>query len=953
MVKVLYFCETMNRLKQPIFVHITVLFVLIILVSACKSTKNVPTGRHLLVSNKIFVTGDKVNTDEIEEVIKQQPNSKFLGLRMKLGFYNSIDSAKLVKHKELKYQRLIKKNKRKIKREIRINTKKRNKAIRKGQSDYIYKKIKLKDTINPNLTWREKVKFKLGEAPVIADSSLLNRSVKQVHSYFKSKGYFSATAYGDFDTIFKRKKDKRKVIAHYHATTGERTIVDSISYSCDNPGIQNDFLRFIRKESDKNDLNSYFKAALIDKKAVNMPFDAEKLDAYRDELAEYMRDQSYFGFQSNQISYKADTTLRPKKMSLTFVFGDRAIQSKEKGDSVYYVKHVSTKVNQVYFHFCDTSNYPGNFREDMKKLDLELKQNNFLITRDTFLYKELKRPVENYAASNETGKKVIYKSQVNKKINGEFKDSIDFDPHRMATFYYNGGLFVSPKLVETQNYLENENYYKEYYLERSFDRLVQLNLFAVIKPEIIETYPGSGIVEVHYYLVPAVRQSFSFEPRAKNSNGFLGLTASLNYNNKNIFRSGTNFTFSISGGFESNPSVFSTNDKGKKIKTQGRSFNTFEFGPSLKLDIPGLFPFGVTILGKRQRPRTEISAAYNYQHRPDFDRGVFQFNYLYKFLVGDGKTQTVSFGFPGFSVIKYVSLTPRKDFEAKINQLNDLFLKNAYRDQFIWEDFKMTFDYDNKEARNRKSKKIRFLYGANFSIAGNLVNAMTNVNPKYDDQGHKTLFGVPFSQFTVLDNKAIVYYEVAKNQTLAFRAMAGVGFPMKNSPTSLPYDYSFFGGGANDNRGWAARTLGPGSYQGYLDPNQVLTQIGDIRFNSSLEYRIGTGGLFNHALFVDAGNIWTMKSDPNRVGGQFSARFLKELAVSVGYGLRLDFSYFIFRLDLGVPIHNPGLPEGERWIFTPKTKFYQQAEQIFGTDYKSHIPLLYIPRINFGIGLPF
>ena len=143
--------------------------------------------------------------------------------------------------------------------------------------------------------------------------------------------------------------------------------------------------------------------------------------------------------------------------------------------------------------------------------------------------------------------------------------------------------------------------------------------------------------------------------RDRNSNGFLGLSASLNYTNKNIFRTGTNFIFSISGGFESNPSVFSTYDTGNKVKTQRRSFNTFEFGPSAKLDIPGLFPFGVTILGKRQRPRTELSAAYNHQARPDFTRSVLQFNYIYKFLVGDGKTQSVSFGLPGASVIKYVS----------------------------------------------------------------------------------------------------------------------------------------------------------------------------------------------------------------------------------------------------------------------------------------------------------
>lgn len=929
---------------------------LLFVIYSCSATKSVPDGQLLLVKNEIEVTGDKIRVGDVEDVIKQQPNSKFLGMRMKLAFYNAIDSTKLVEKKIKKYEKLRKKNARKKAREIRVNEKRRQRAIRKGEADYIYKTVKLKDTLDPNLTWRERFKYKLGEAPAIADTGMLHRSVKQIEAYMHSKGYFYAIATGELDTIrklFNKKKTKKKAKAIYQIETGPQYFIDTVRVISGNKAIENEFHRFLKKENDKNGLNEAFKASVLDGKTVKIPFDADKLDSYRDELAEYFRDQTYYGFVTNNISYKADTSARDMHMNLSIVFGDRLVTNKEVSDTAFYIKHVSTKVKDVYFHFADTSRYKGNFREDMKNLDQELRVNNFLITRDTFLYKELENKVENYAESEAQGKKVIFKSAVDKNVLGKYKDSIDFDPHRMATFYYNGELFVDPKLVETQNYLENENYYKEYYLERSFARLVQLNLFSVIKPEIIETFPGSGLVDVHYYLVPAVRQSFSFEPRAKNSNGFLGVSASLNYNNKNIFKSGTNFTLSISGGFESNPSVFSTNDIGDKVKTQGRSFNTFEFGPSAKVDIPGLFPFGVTILGKRQRPRTEISAAYNYQHRPDFDRGVLQFNYLYKFLVGDGKTQTVSFGLPGLSVIKYVSISPRGDFEYKINQLNDLFLKNAYRNQFIWEDFKMTFDFDNLEKKKKWSNKLRILYGVNFSIAGNIVNAITSINPKYDDQGHKLLFGVPFSQFAVIDNKIIAYYQVGKHQTLAFRTMGGVGIPMKNSPTSLPYDYSFFAGGANDNRGWAARTLGPGSYQSLLDPNMVITQLGDVRFNASLEYRFGTGGLFNHALFADAGNIWTMKADPNRVGGQISPKFLKEMALSVGYGLRLDFTYFVFRLDLGVPIYNPGYPEGERWIFTPKPKFNQQAAAVYGADYKDRLPLLYRPSLNFGIGFPF
>lgn len=955
----------LGRFEQLKFKHLFVFFTIAFAVQGCLSTKLVPENRHLLKKNKIKVEGDRINTSEVEDVLKQKPNLRVIGIPLRLKIYNSIDSAKTERGRIRKLDRLNSQNIKKKKREIRINERRRQRAIRKGDPDYIYKTIKLRDTLDPNSTFRQLMKYKFGEAPVIADTGAMSRSRTQVQAYMHSKGYFYSEVTSHFDTIHRmlnKSKTKKKVIANYEIKTGIRFYIDTVKLICKNPVIESEFKGFIQKESDKNGLNSDFKASIIDKKPVNLPFDADKFSAYRGELARYFRDRTYYGFVETNISYKADTSRatnnsqKELKMTLTVLIGERLIQDKDNPNSIRYVPHVSTKVDGVFFHFSDTSLYKGNFKEDVEAKGLELKENGFIITLDELLYKKIRRKVEDpEMAKLGLKKKVILKSQVNKTIFGKMKDSVNYDSHRIATFHYNAKPFVSPELIEAQNYLENDNYYKEYYLERSFTRLVGLGLFSVIKPEIIETYPGSGIVRVHYYLVPSTKQSFSFEPRAKNSNGFLGLSASLNYTNKNIFRTGTNFIFSISGGFESNPSVFSTdNNTGETIKTQGRSFNTLEFGPSAKLDIPGLFPFGVTVLGKRQRPRTELSSAYNFQRRPDFDRSVLQFNYIYKFLVGDGKTQTVSFGLPGASVIKYVSIDPKPDFEAKINQLNDLFLKNAYRDQFIWEDFKVTFDFDNDKKTKRKMPKLRFTYSGSFSIAGNILNAITSINPNYDSLGHKLFMGVPYSQFSVIDNKIVIYYKTGKHSLLAFRTMAGIGFPMKNSPTSLPYDYSFFAGGSNDNRGWAARSLGPGAYQGLLDPNLIATQIGDLRFNASLEYRFGSGGILNHAVFVDAGNIWTRNNDVNRPGGQISARFMKELGVSVGYGLRFDFSYFVLRFDLGLAIHDPSFPVGERWIYSDKTEFYTLAEQVYGPNYRDKIPkYLYQTRLNFGIGFPF
>ena len=109
----------------------------------------------------------------------------------------------------------------------------------------------------------------------------------------------------------------------------------------------------------------------------------------------------------------------------------------------------------------------------------------------------------------------------------------------------------------------------------------------------------------------------------------------------------------------------------------------------------------------------------------------------------------------------------------------------------------------------------------------------------------------------------------------------------------MPYDYSFFAGGSNDNRGWRARSLGPGAYKYYLDSNSTVTQIGDIHLGFSFEYRFKLSKVIQSALFVDAGNIWTNKEDNNRPNGEFSKNWLKQIAFAAGTGLRLDLEYFL------------------------------------------------------------
>ena len=144
-------------------------------------------------------------------------------------------------------------------------------------------------------------------------------------------------------------------------------------------------------------------------------------------------------------------------------------------------------------------------------------------------------------------------------------------------------------------------------------------------------------------------------------------------------------------------------------------------------------------------------------------------------------------------------------------------------------------------------------------------------------------------------------------------------------------------------RGWRAYDLGPGSLYDTLSGNY---QTGDIRLQASIEYTLRISKLLNFVLFYDVGNVWMFRKDDDRPGANFSKDFYKEIGQDVGFGFHLDFDYFVIRFELGFPLYQPSMPEGERWVFTPKPIF----DATYGRDQRLG---LYNPAFQLGIGYAF
>ena len=908
---------------------LNIAIILLFVLTACDLTRNVPKGKYLLRANTIELKDNSsIDKYDLGLIVRQQPNQRNFYINFKLRIYNAIDSAHVAHKRELKFQKFEKKQKRKKEKVDEINEKRNKKAFSRGDSTFFPKEYN--QATFTKVLWKEKVKYKFGQKPIVFDTILYQKSIEQLGFYLRKKGYY----YGSVTGGLVLNDKKRFAYPSYVIQAGPQYLIDSVQY-VGAKLLRDKHAAYVRKHIDKTGEHPL----------LGMPFDTDYLNDYREQVAKYLRDDQVYKFSSSSISFSADTNRQTMKVRLIVQFDDRYIPSELKKDSLIRVPYVEMTVSNVYFHLSDTMSMDASFAQLMKDQQLSLYDPiapQFLRTTKSLVYDEI------HYSKKQLKEKHVPIGTTN--------------PFRKIVVTYNGDApWIKPSILELQNYLESDNKYKEYYLDRSYRSIVQLGVFSSVKPIIVEQ-PGNKLA-VHYFLEPAKKQTYGFDPKFTSSTGLLGANASFNYTNKNIRKGAGKMTFSFGGGFESQPLVFQDQSNQTVGTGKGRTFNTFEFGPSLKFDLPGLFPTPVTMLGKRQKPRTVLTTAYNIEKRSIFDRSVFQLNYMWKFLVG--KTQVFQMGLPGASVIKYVSIKKSDAFQEQLNQINDVFLNATYNNQFIWQDFKFSYEYNNKEKDLKEGKERKnalntsIYFNSTFDAAGNLLYQFRARQDTLN--GQYLLRNQPYSQFVRLDNQFIMSKRILSESSLHLKLSAGAGIPYKNSQTAMPYDYSFFGGGSNDNRGWRARALGPGAYKYHLDTNRLATQIADIRFAGSLEYRFSLGSTFKGALFTDFGNIWTFREDASRLGSQFHWNsFVPQIAISSGIGIRMDLEFFIIRLDVGFPVYDPAFVKGAKWVFQEmgtRQTYYQEGMDHFNMSLdqvKKIMPKPFLPNyLNFGIGYPF
>ena len=499
--------------------------------------------------------------------------------------------------------------------------------------------------------------------------------------------------------------------------------------------------------------------------------------------------------------------------------------------------------------------------------------------------------------------------------------------HKGINILYGDEHYLRASIIDDNCFIKIGEKYNSADVDRTYQSLGRLGIlkYVNIAFEQAGEHDGKLWLDSYILLTKAKPQSVSVSLEGTNSEGDLGFGVETTYQHRNIAKGSELLTAKLGINYESISGDIS-----------GLVNNRYaEYSGEVNINFPKfIFPFLKKSFRQKIRANTEFGTTFSYQERPEYTRVIAGAGWKYKWTE---QGSMISHTFDLLD-INYVYLPQITDsFLDEIAPDNPL-LRYSYEDHFIMRTG-YSFYYTNKKATHGIGNFVYqpdiYTIRAGIETAGNILNLFSHItNQKKDPQAdaYKVL-GIQYSQYVKLNADYSINHSFDRRNSLVFHAGAGVAVPYGNT-TILPFEKRFYSGGANSVRGWSVRTLGPGSYNSNNSVSSFMEQCGDIRLDLNLEYRARLFWVFELAAFIDAGNIWTIRSYENQPGGVFKFNeFYKQIAVAYGLGLRMNFNYFLLRLDCGMKAVNPA--EGQ--------ERFPLIHPDFGRDFALH----------FSVGYPF
>lgn len=736
-------------------------FCILLSCAACRESKYLSEGQTLYTGNQIKINSSvkiprsktKDIKSQLNDLLRPRLNTKLLGFRYKLWIYNIAGNPK--KSKGFKH-------------------------------------------------W---LKYKVGEAPVLASATLIEKNRDVLQNHLENKGYFNDTVVDE--TLVKNKH----LTAIFTAQIGPQFTMRNITYPTDSDRLG-------------KQIDSLQKRSLLQKGG---GVDLDVIKEERTRIDARLKQRGYYYFNPDYLEAVADTTV-----------GDH------QADVQLNIKpETPAKARNVY------------------------RINNVVI------YAE-------YDIRTDTSLKRAYITPEGYKI---------LDTAR----------FLKPSVFSRTMVFRPGALYKQDDHNLSLSRLVSLGVFKFVKArfEPVNNSDSNSQLNAFYYLTPSQKKSIRFEVSAlTRSDNTTGGELSINWRNRNIFGGAELFSVSLYGGLA------------EQSIGGGVTVATRRAGLDLDLYIPHIVsPFNLNT-SSAFVPKTRISAGYGiFTESSEYTltSAKASFGYVFKNNLTTENQLTVL----GINYVRPTNINPAYQLVLDTN----ITLARAIERQFIIGPV-YNFNYNSQLKPNHRSNN--FYFNGNVDLSGNLLGLITGANI---NKGKEVdIFNIPFSQYLRFEADFRHYLSFSKYSMLATRITGGVGIAYGNS-TTMPFIKEFFAGGTNDIRAFRSRALGPGSYYAG-NPNTtpfLPDQPGDVKMEMNTEYRAKLFSLVRWALFIDAGNVWTLKTDTSRPGSVFTSSFLKDVAVGVGTGLRFDLTILVLRVDVSVPIRYPWLAAGSKWDFNKAT----------------------------------
>lgn len=843
--------RTLGRFKMY-HAKIGLLF-LAVAISSCNALRRVNEDELLLTKNHIVANDEKVVDAAIQSLILQKPNSALFGYPLRLNLYNlgKVDP-------DSSYQAWLHRNPKREQRLARLLSQKQ--VERLGESFMV----------KGYSEWLKKI----GEPPVIIDTAKTRKSLERLSAYYGSKGYFNNNTAFELDSA---KRSQRAEII-YKVDLGSPYYIDSLSRNINSSAIDSIYVMHKDKSYIKEDTQ----------------FDLNDFNTERERLTALFRNSGVHNFQESSITYdiSRDTTKIAGDQKMDVELNIENLR--RRGDST-----ITTSEYKV--HRFDTVNIYTDF---------------------TF---------------------------------GDDMDSLESVTYENYTIYYKDRLRYKPKALTDAIFITKDSVYRDLDRLRTYRQLTNLNTFKYPNIEFIEDSTQTKLTS-NIYLSPRPQYSLGLDFDITHSNiQRLGIGFSSSLITRNVFGGAETLSLSIGGTFGLLSDDKLTDDYFSEI------------GGDINITLPRIwFPFVSTkrIIPFYMLPKTRISAGTSFQKNIGLDKQTFNTIMGYNWTPNDYIKHTLE-----LLNIQFIrNVNPQNFFNvygssySRLDNIADSFQNNNALAPFFEDiddpedprrllipdgttgftqailsrsvasdpvDFRDVSRIDERRVRLTENNLI---FASNYSFtknnrsgitdndfyqfrlkvesAGNLLSGISNIIPFNKNADSDLLvFGVPFSQYLKTEFDYIKHWTVTRTDVLAFRSFFGVAVPYGNS-NSIPFTRSYFAGGSNDNRAWNPYSLGPGRTQNINDFNEA-----NLKIALNLEYRFPIVGDIKGALFADAGNIWNVwdsEDDPAAIFNGFDS--LADIALGTGFGLRYDFTFFVFRVDYGFKTYNPAEEPSKRWF---------------------------------------